>query len=249
MLHGIHHGAICPLSETLDIIGRAAIRGTPICVVTLPYISPHTFRIFAEFAYTGDYTGDLTRMPMPPIEAQDAQEEAPDQSNDHLTQGNGNEPTASIPVVQASHLNTPGVGAGFTTEFIATVSNLRQQFLQMRYGDGAREFTHAPWFIYLCELYSFATQYSIEPLRQKTVATIHLLLCKLGLNVECTRRSMLIIKYMYEHCDKSEDGKCQLRDVCLRYAACQALFISKCRALEELLQSDPKFSQDYMKLF
>ena len=104
-----------------------------------------------------------------------------------------------------------------------------------------------PFLPILVEIYVFALEYAIEALRQKTLSSIHSGLC-LCYNGIPQATVVSFIKIMYSKAQNDETGgKCQLRELCIRYAVGQAGSLHKSQPFEELLRSNGDFAVEFFR--
>lgn len=263
----VHTSAIEDLSTKLSaaMINNTTMKDSKDNIVTLKHISTEAFRAFIEFAYTGDYSDikednhSTNQMKRNADEANLGQEDTPCKKQLVKVESESGETSSesaeSIEQDQLSTSASPSTGAHTTInpsnstaqspQFKRLRSSLANWFKGLNYGHELSD--SIPFLTILVELYDFAVEYSIEALRQKALSSIHSGLCDC-FNHVTHARVVCYIKFMYSHALKDESGgKCQLRELCLRYAVAQAGLLHRSKPFEELLKSNGQFAVDFFR--
>lgn len=257
----IHANAIEGISVPLStIVNDSYVNGSIGGVITLPDISIEAFQAFTEFAYTGDYSHvaphPTTETKRKADEANMSEEDTPckkqeatlgSQSDiaslkslETTTQSELATSTNANPETRSS-TNLNGSNVLFK-DFLKLTTTLRGRFQALNYSH--RTLKETPRLHILVDLYVFATKYSIEALRQKTLSSIHWRLCSYSHRAP-PELVVPAIEVMYSKVSQDESG--QLRNLCMRYAACQAALLHRSEEFEALLRSNPDFVIDFVR--
>lgn len=262
----IHAGAIEGLSTKISaMINNTTMKNSKDNAVILKNISTEAFQAFTEFGYTGDFSDvkkdhhSTNQMKRNADEANLGQEDTPCKKQfvkmESELGDTSSESVESIDQDQSSTSTSPSTGAQTTIDpsnstaqfpqFKRLRSSLANRFKALDYGHSCSD--SIPFLTILVELYDFATEYSMEALRQKALSSAHAGLCGCFNNVPHAA-VVSYVKFMYSNGLKDESGgKCQLRELCVRYAVAQAGILHRSQPFEELLKSNGEFAVDFVR--
>ncbi|KAI7968160.1 hypothetical protein EIK77_010330 [Talaromyces pinophilus] len=242
----IHVAAVKSLSAPLHaLISNGSMSESQTGVATLEDVDVKTFGLFIEYAYKGDYET--------PMLAKVNRSTGTDMtSSGPISKRNRNDIPGLWKVEEAyrNFTNATGVGNGSLADHIYI--GLWESFKARTFGAYPAKTPHRPDLLSIAKLYIFATRYLVEPLRQKCLATLHLILTTPHLTKNIGPQSILdLLEFAYLNTGVEPTGdlstKSLLRDLVIHYAASKLLELSKYEAFFDLLESNAEMSSDLVK--
>lgn len=133
---------------------------------------------------------------------------------------------------------------GYLTENTKPISNLINGFKPTSNSSADQDFT--PVFLAHAELYRLADMRLVYPLKRLVLHKLHSTLSEFSLYGERLGDVLELAKYAYDQgMDRSEDGKLdELRDLVVRYIACEPKAYGKHKEFKRLMDGEGEFAGD-----
>lgn len=240
-----HADVVADLSAPLAaLINNGVMTESTTRVAVIDDVEAEVFRKLCQFAYTGSYSIEPAITPSVTIE------ETPTSNDTNLATANDSllndsiecipsEPTTTKIQQLEKLIATASTHHEASREFRRLRSRLRREFLTLRSTSLLEHRSNSVYKTHIL-VYTFATKYLIEPLRQKSLDYFHF---ELVYNSGRLSSSALvkILDYIYHRTTSYQPGgPCAMRDLIIRYAAGRIRELKGEKSFEDLVAKRPE---------
>ncbi|OOQ89688.1 hypothetical protein PEBR_06946 [Penicillium brasilianum] len=104
---------------------------------------------------------------------------------------------------------------------------------------------HNPDFLAHAKIYTFATRYLVDSLREQCLKSLHRDLCEFTLNARNMSHFLDLLQYTFEHTGRQEPGGfSSLRRVVIDYTSCKAKYLVKSARFRQILDMFGEIGSD-----
>ncbi|PCG99262.1 BTB/POZ [Penicillium occitanis (nom. inval.)] len=236
----IHAAALEGLSDPLNAMINNGMKESKSKVAIFKDVDVEVFAAFCEFAYTGKYESTLANyLNEHPEPDQETTEDESDQSSKNRQTEDSDEEEEE----EVDEGNVVALYDQYSFEMRLDFWD----FQKRKFGRDLR------WklvfdrleFGFTMKVYSFATKYLIEPLRQYCLRIIHEDLRNFRVDEENSHIILDLLKSTYLHTSSQEpDGQSLMRDLVIHYVTCKFTTLAKDEAFTCLVESNGEIGSD-----